>query len=370
MSIYEVLGVRKLINADATLTRLGGSLMPPEVLNAMVEASRHWVNLPDFQRKIGERIAALTRNEACFVSTGAAAGLTLITAACVAGNDKAKMDRLPDTSGMKNEVIIHRSHRNGYDFAVRQVGIKLIEIGDGKMTHREDLEAAINPNTAAIFWFVGWMEQDDDVPFETVIEIANKHNVPVIVDAAAQLPPAENLWKYTHAGASAAIFSGGKDLHGPQTTGLVLGKKSLIDLLPALASPNQGIGRPMKVGKEEMAGLLAAVERYLKLDHAMRAEYCEETVADWCGMLNTVPGVQAERSFPNEARQPLPRCHVTLDNAKYQRDGVVQAMLEGEPGITISAGPNGNDVYLNPMTLELGEEMTVLKRLVEVLRTT
>ncbi len=368
MSIYEDINVRKLINADATLTRLGGSLMPPEVLNAMLEASRHWVNLPDFQRKVGERIATLTHNDACFVSTGAAAGLMLVTAACVAGNDKAKMDRLPDTSGMKNEVIIHRSHRNGYDFAVRQVGIKLIEIGDGIHTQRTDLEAAINANTAAIFWFVGWMEQAGDVPFDTVIEIANKHGVPVIVDAAAQLPPAENLWKFTQAGATAAIFSGGKDLHGPQTTGLVMGKKSLIDLLPALASPNHSIGRPMKVGKEEMAGVLAAVERYLRLDHAMRAEYCEETVDDWCGALNTVPGVHAERSFPNEARQPLPRCHVVFDAAHHQRDRIVEMMLNDEPGIAITAGPNSDDVYLNPMTLEPGEEGIVLRRLVDVLR--
>jgi len=367
MSIHDLINARKLINADATLTRLGGSIMPKEVLEAMLDASQHWVDLPDFQRRIGARIAELTHNEACWVSTGAAAGLVLVTAACVAGNDPEKMQRLPDTTGMKNEVIMLRAHRNGYDFAVRQVGIKLIEIGDGETTTVDDLKNAITDKTAAIFWFEGAMRKDGDIPFDKLIEIANAHDIPVIVDGAAQLPPVENLWKFTQAGASAAVFSGGKDLRGPQTTGLVLGKKELIDLLPALSSPNQGIGRPMKVAKEEMAGLLAAVERYLKLDHALRADYCEETVADWCGILNTVPGVQAERSFPNEARQPLPRCRVSFDASRYQRDNIVKAMLNGEPGISITAG-KGNDVYLNPMTLEPGEERIVITKLMQILR--
>ena len=369
MGIHEQLGARKIINAEATLTRLGGSLMPKEVLTAMLDAAQSWVDLPDFQRRISERIAHLTHNEACFISSGAAAGLTLATAACVAGNDPYLIQQLPNTMvpGMKNEVIVHRNQRIGYDYAVRQVGIKLIEIGNATVTHAWELERTINQKTAAILWFQGWMVRPGDLPLAQVIDIANQHGVPVIVDAAAQLPPVENLWKFTQMGASMAIFSGGKDLRGPQSTGLMLGKKSLLDLVPMLASPNAHIGRPMKVGKEEMAGVLAAVERYLKLDHELRLEYCEETVADWNGMLNTLPGVQASRGWPNEAGQPLPRSHVHLDPARYKRDAVVQAMFNGDPPVTIASG-HENDVLLNPMTLEPGEETIVLKRLVEVLK--
>jgi len=367
MGIHDQLGARKLVNADATLTRLGGSLMPQEVIAAMLDAAQYWVDLPDFQKRIGAKLAEITHNEAAFVSTGAAAGIVLSTAAAVAGTDPALIARLPDTTGMKNEVIMLRSHRNGYDHAVRQVGIKLIEIGNATATYDWELEKAITDKTAAIFWFVGWMQRAVDLPFEKVIEIADRHGVPVIVDAAAQLPPVENLWKYTNAGATAAIFSGGKDLRGPQTSGLVVGKKAFIDLLPAHASPNNTMGRPMKVGKEEMAGLLAAVERYLKLDHGLRAEYCEETVADWCGALNTVPGVTAERSFPNEAMQPLPRCHIQLDPERFKQADVLKALLNGDPPVVVGAGKN-NDLYLNPMTLEPGEESIVIQQLAKVLR--
>jgi L-seryl-tRNA(Ser) seleniumtransferase len=369
MGIHEQLGARKIINAEATLTRLGGSLMPREVLDAMLDAAQSWVDLPDFQRRVSNRIAQLTRNEACFVSSGAAAGLTLATAACATGNDPYLIQQLPNTNvpGIKSEVIVHRNQRIGYDYAVRQVGIKLVEIGNATVTHPWELERAINEKTAAIVWFQGWMVRDGDLPLAHVIEVANQHGVPVIVDAAAQLPPVENLWRFTEMGATVAIFSGGKDLRGPQSTGLMLGKKAFLDLIPLHASPNAHMGRPMKVGKEELAGALAAVERYLKLDHEMRLEYCEETVADWNGVLNTLPGVQATRGWPNEAGQPLPRSHVHLDPARYKREAVVKAMFEGDPPVTIALG-HQNDVLLNPMTLEPGEETIVLRRLVEVLR--
>src|SRR4051812_19378354 len=153
MSIYNELGVRPLINASATLTRLGGSIMPPEVVQAMAEASKHFVNLDELQRAVSNKLAELTHNEAAYVSTGAAAGLVLVTAAIVAGNDPQKITQLPDTTGMKNEAIIHKSHRNGYDHAIRQVGVKFVEIGTDTETKPEDLEKAINEKTAAIYWF-------------------------------------------------------------------------------------------------------------------------------------------------------------------------------------------------------------------------
>jgi L-seryl-tRNA(Ser) seleniumtransferase len=368
MSIYDELGVRPLINASATLTRLGGSVMAPEVLQAMTEASKHFVNLEDLQRAVGAKLAELTHNESAYVSTGAAAGLVLATAALVAGNDPKAINQLPDTTGLKNEVIIHKSHRNGYDHAVRQVGVKIVEIGTDTETKPEDLEQAINDKTAGIFWFQNAATGRADLPLQQVIEIANRHNVPVVVDGAAQVPPIENLWKYTQMGAALAIFSGGKDLHGPQASGLVVGRKELIDCMRVNGSPNHSIGRPMKVGKEEMIGLLTAVQLYLKRDHEARASQDEEVVSGWCGELNRIPGVHAERSFPNEAGQPLPRAKVVIDAAKagMSRDDLVHALREGTPSIEVAS--SGTDtIYVNPMTLAEGEDQIVLDRLLEIL---
>ncbi len=368
MSIYEELGLTPVINASATLTRLGGSIMPPEVVEAMVEASKHFVNLEELQRRVGEELAKMTQNEAAYVSSGAAAGLALATAAIITRGDPAAIQRLPDTTGLKNEVIIHKSHRNGYDHAVRQVGVKIVEIGMATNTYPWELEAAINENTAAVFWFQGAMTGRGDLPLEKVIEIANKHDVPVVVDAAAQLPPVENLWRFTQMGAALAIFSGGKDLRGPQSSGLIVGRKELIEWIRPNGNPNHSIGRPMKVGKEEMVGLLTAVRLYLQQDHEARASQDEEVVAGWCAALNQHAGVHAERSFPNEAGQPLPRAKVTInpDQAGVSRDWVVSRLREGTPSIEVATG--GTDAfYLNPMTLADGEEEIVLNRLLEIL---
>lgn len=367
MGIYEELGVRPIINASATLTKLGGSRMPPEVVEAMAEASRCFIDLHELQRRVGERVAALTHNEAAYICTGAAAGLVLAMAACITGMEASVISRLPDLEGLKNEVIIHRAHRNGYDHAVRQVGIRVIEIGCNGETTREELEAALSPQTAAIVWFQGAMSGRGDLPLADVIAVAQAHDIPVIVDAAAQLPPVSNLWHFTEMGASLVVFSGGKDLRGPQSSGLILGKRALIEACALNGSPNHSIGRPMKVGKEEMIGLLTAVERYLKLDHAAREQQCEQIVTDWNTTLSRLPGVTAQRDFPNEAGQPLPRTLVTVDAsvAGIHRDAVLTRLQEGDPIIAVAA--SGTDsFYLNPMTLEPGEEQIVQERLCEI----
>jgi L-seryl-tRNA(Ser) seleniumtransferase len=368
MTIYEELGIRPIVNANATLTKLGGSLMPPEVVEAMVEASRQFVDLHELQRRVGEELANLTRNEAAYVCCGAAAGLTLTTAACITVENAASMAHLPVLIDLKNEVIIHKAHRNGYDHAVRAVGIRVVEIGDSTGTTEEQLESAISDKTAAIVWFQGAMTGTGDLPIERVIAVAKTHGVPVIVDAAAQLPPVSNLWRFTELGADLAIFSGGKDLCGPQSSGLIVGRGDLIEACRLNGSPNHSIGRPMKVGKEEMAGLLAAVRRYVALDHEARAQCCEEMVAAWCEALNRLPGVTARRDFPNEAGQPIPRCFVTLESARARlvRDELVSQLLSGNPSVSVAAGGT-EGIYLNPMTLAPGEDSIVENRLRELL---
>jgi seryl-tRNA(Sec) selenium transferase len=256
-------------------------------------------------------------------------------------------------------------HRNGYDYAVRQVGVKLVEIGAEQGTTNDDLLSAINSQTAAIFWFQGAMNKPSELPLQEVIAIAKTKDIPVIVDAAAQLPPVSNLWNFTKMGAALAIFSGGKELCGPQSSGLVLGRADLIEAIRLHGSPNQAIGRPMKVGKEEMMGLLAAVERYLNLDHDARAQKFENIVAMWNKGLSGIDGVVACRDFPNEAGQPAPRTYVKFSE-KFSRDKVIKQLLVGEPAIAV-APADDNGIYLNPMTLQEGEETIVLETLLELL---
>lgn len=358
------LGMRRVINASATLTRLGGSIMPPPVVEAMVAASRSFVELPELQRRVGERIAQLTRNEACYVSSGAAAGLTLATAACITGTDPARIARLPnDMDGLKNEVVVHLSQRNGYDFAVRQAGVRLIEIGPSV----DELEAAIGERTAAVAYFAGRLAEGS-LPLETVVEVAHGRGVPVMVDGAAQIPPVSNLWNYTQAGADLAIFSGGKGLRGPQSSGLVLGRADLIEAVRLNGPPNSAIGRPMKVGKEELAGMLAAVQWYLAQDEpALLARY-ERQVARVLQAIEGVAGVVGTRDFPSEAGQPMPRALVRFDPAVlgFGRDEVVRRLGEGDPYVEVSkSGEDG--IWINPQTLEEGEEGIVIERLLQAL---
>ena len=356
MTNYHALGIRPMINACATMTKYGGSLMPPEVLNAMNEAADAFVDLAQLQHKVGERIAELTRNEAAYVTSGAAAGIMLsATASVLHHHPDAAMD-FPNISGLRHQAIVHRSQRNSYDFAVQQTGMKFVEFDPTTSL----LEDAIDDKTACIFWFEGRLVSKHDVPLQDVIAIANAHNLPVIVDAAAQLPPPENLWRFTEMGVSLALFSGGKDLRGPQSSGLMLGRRAMIESIRPISAPNHGLGRPLKVGKEEMMGALAAVERYMNMDHAARQQYCEDSVQLWCAALNPLAGISAERDFPNEAGQPLPWCLVTVDPAVLGKtaEDIVDDFLQRDPPIAVHPDDD-HHFYLNPMTLTPGQETIV-----------
>ena len=255
----------------------------------------------------------------------------------------------------RHRRIPQRSHhtfktqRNPYDYAIQQTGLKVVEIDAAPAS----LRAAIKEATACVFWFPRGDCGSSELSLEAAIAIAAEQQVPVIVDAAAQLPPVENLWRFTEMGVAIALFSGGKDLRGPQSSGLMLGRRDFIDSIRPISNPKHGFGRPLKVGKEEMMGLLAAVERYLQLDHAARARYCEETVRMFCAALKPLPGVQAQRVSPNEAGQPLPWCRVSIDPAVLGRsaDELVSAFLNHDPAIAVSP-ESETSFHLNPMTLE------------------
>jgi uncharacterized pyridoxal phosphate-dependent enzyme len=368
---YDALGVRPVVNASATLTRLGGSRMPQPVLDAMAAAAGSFVDLVELHKLAAARIAEQTRNEACYISSGAAAGITVAVAACIAGTDPAKIAKLPHFDGPPAEVIIHRTHRNGYDHAARQTGAHLVEIGMAHATQRWELEAAFSPQTACVLYFAGANWAAAALPLSDVIATAHEHGVPVLVDAAAQIPPISNLWHFTQElGADVAIFSGGKGLRGPQPSGLVLGRQAIIDGCHANGAPNQSIGRPMKVGKEEMLGVLAAVEWSLQQDEpALLAGY-EEVVNRWIRGLEVIPGVTVERGYPSDAGQPHSRAIVRFGApCPWSRDEMVRALWDQTPRIAVS--PIGADgIALNPQTLDPGEDQLVLDALQRLLART
>lgn len=322
MDIYERLKIRKRVNGAGLLTRLGGSLMAPEVLDAMREAAQSYVDIAELQTRASEIIARHTGAEAGLVTSGAAAALTLGTAACLTGHDVAKMERLPDTEGMPNEVIMYRMHRTGYDHAIRAAGAKIREVGFNdrgagagvRGLEPWEIEAAISANTVAIAYT---MTPSRQPALRQVAEVAARHNLPVIVDAAAQLPPKENLRRFIDDGASLVTYSGGKAIRGPQGTGILCGRRELIsaaliqqldmDVSPetwdppeGLLSrellaryPHHGLGRGFKVDKEEIVGLLVALERFAAMDVGADMQARERQLAALAALLGDVPHAKA-----------------------------------------------------------------------------
>jgi uncharacterized pyridoxal phosphate-dependent enzyme len=365
-SVPQQLGVRPVINASATLTKLGGSLMPPEVVAAMSAASTQFVDMFELNRRVGERIAELTQNEAAFVSSGAAAGIALCVASTIAGTNPDLQQSFPYLDGVeKTNVVVYKRQRNPYDYAARQTGARLIEIEpDG-----DDLEREVaNPKTACVLFFGGEALAPGARPLPEVLEIAHSMSVPVIVDAAAQIPPVSNLWHYTRdLGADAAIFSGGKGLRGPQSSGVVVGKKAIIDGIRPNAAPNQSFGRPMKVGKEELSGLLTAIELAVQVDEAAVLAGYEESVRLWVEGLSDIPGASVERRYPSEAGQPHGRAVITLEPSfPMTKDQVAAALWDRDPRIAV--GEISTDSFaLNPQTLETGEDRIVLEAVRDVL---
>ncbi|MEU4197843.1 hypothetical protein AB0E69_38525 [Kribbella sp. NPDC026611] len=348
----DPLGVRSVVNANATVTVLGGSVMPPAVVAAMVDAASRFVDLPELNARVSERLAVLTHNESAYVTSGAAAAITLAVAACVTDQSRA----FPAAA----DVVMFASQRNGYDYSARLLGARIVEVGPSV----EELEAALSRRPAAVLWMAGAHYAPGALPIEEVVQVAG--DTPVIVDAAAQIPPISTLWRFTRdLGADAVIVSGGKGLRGPQASGLVLGKRWLIDRIRAHSSPNHEIGRGMKVGKEELMGLLAAVEWSLAQDEEAKIAEYERIVAYWIDGLQGLPGVYADRGYPSEAGQPHGRAVVRLARDRNQ---VIAALWDRDPRISVGIfGVPADAIALNPQTIQPGEEKVVLDALIEIL---
>jgi D-glucosaminate-6-phosphate ammonia-lyase len=358
---FRELAVRPFINAAGTYTAMTASLMPPEVMEAMQYASKHYVMLDELHDKVGERIAALLHCEAAMVTSGAASALTLGTAAVLTGTDRQKIIDLPDLANMKSEVIIQKSHRFGYDHAVRNCGVRLVEVET-----REDLERAVNDRTAMMLFYNN-NNKEGQIQDEEFVQLGKRHGIPTFNDAAADVPPVDNLTKYTKMGFDLVTFSGGKGLRGPQSAGLLLGRKDLIAAARLNAPPNGNtVGRGMKVNKEEMIGMLAALELYLAKDHAAEAREFEARAEAIRSAAAAVRGVNAETFVPEVANH-VPHVRISWDAAAKGMTpaDVVNVLRAGEP--SIGTRSEGDTLVVGVWMMRKGEEKTVARRLREVL---
>ena len=360
---FKELGVRTFINAAGTYTALTASLPHPEVIKAINYSALQFVKLEELQDRVGERLAELLKCEAAMVTSGAFSAITLGTAGVITGSDSEKADRIPtDMTGLKTEVIRQKSHRVGYDHAIRNAGVKIIEVET-----RKELEASINEKTA-MMWFLNYGNPDGKIKDAEFVEIGKKYKIPTMNDCAADVPPAENLWKYTQMGFDLVCFSGGKGLRGPQSAGLLLGRKDLIQAARKNAPPNGStVGRGMKVNKEEILGMLVAIEVYLNRDHQ----------ADWSLWVNqiklindaalSIPGVTTENHIPEIANHvPSIRLKWDTKKVKITPDEMRDALRKGHPSIETVGGSESIDITTWQMIP--GEEGIVAKRIKEILQ--
>jgi D-glucosaminate-6-phosphate ammonia-lyase len=365
-SVYEALGLKHVINATGTVTNLGGSLMPPEVVAAWADAARHFVNLVELQDRVGERIAKLIGVEAALVTTGAAGSLLLGTAAVVTRGEPRFISRLPDTKGMKNEVLLQKAHHTCYDNQLTDVGVRLIEVDSAA-----DIKRVVNDRTALMFF----MNKDDSagrIRRAEWVALARQHRIPTLLDAAADVPPAERLSEYNRMGFDLVAFSGGKAIRGPNDTGLLLGRKELIDAAKRNTNPHCGtIGRMMKVSKEDMIAQLAAVERFVRLDHKAELREWERRISVIEVAVRDIPSVRCERIVPPIANH-VPHLILTWDEKRVRltRERFTRMLTETDSPIQIGRVPGTGErgVVISVFTLQAGEERTVADRVAAILR--
>ena len=377
-NVYRRLGVRTIINCRGTWTYLSGSLELPEVRAAQLEAAKRFVDITELQHAVGRRLAEVTGAESGMVTSGAAGAMASATAACLAGNDPAKIWQLPDTTGLKHEVVMVGG-RSAFDSAIRLAGAKLVLVYS-----RQELQNALNANSAMIYT----TDIGEDLAQE--ITIAKGAKVPLLLDDAAGIPPIDNIKLYAKMGTDLYTFSGGKGLMGPQCSGLLLGRKDLIEAALANTNPWEGaICRPMKVGKEEIIGCLAAVESWLRMD-------LNALTSDWDGrvrriakLVETVPGVRTDIQIPKDGNR-YPTLSVTWDEKDWgftvaecarklsEGDPRIEVLTKNNPSLVpgvIEGNPNRkgaeakDQLQIVSMTLRPGEDIIVGRRLREILNT-
>lgn len=361
--VISELGVRTFINAAGTYTMLTASLMPDEVFEAMRAASKLYVNLNELQDAVGKRIAELLGCEAAMVTSGAAGALTVGTAACITGKDPDKIRRIPDLTGMKSEVLIQKSHRYGYDHAVRAVGIRMVEVETAA-----EFERAVNEKTAMALFFND-ADPRGQIKIEEFVALCKKHNIPSFNDAAADVPPPENLSKYTKMGFDLVTFSGGKGICGPQSAGLLLGRKDLIEAARLNTSPySDSIARGMKVNKEEMVGMLVALEMYLKRDHAAEAREWDRRVDIIAREAKKVKSVTTDVRLPAIANH-TPHLRILWDQTvvKITPPEVMKLLREGRPSIEACPMTNKEALVFTVWMMQKGDAEVVARRVREIL---
>lgn len=370
---YAKLGVAKIINAAGTYTYLTAALMPPQVQRAVAQAALHPVRLKDLQIASGEYIAKKLRCEGAVVSSGASAALTLATAACIASANDTKPNQIPeDVDRMKHEVIVQKAHRYEYDHAMLICGARIVEV-----VTLEDYKRAFSPNTVMTNFFNA--AEGGQIDRQTWLDVAHQHNVPCHIDAAADMPPIENLWKYTGMGYDLVSFSGGKGIRGPQNAGLLLGKKHLTDLAAANNNPNSdAVGRGMKVAKEQIVGMVAAVDWLLEQsDEKDQAEYMRR-VDTITSAVKDVPTMKASVNIPEVANH-VPHLMLTYDPAVVgiSPKQVQERLRQQQPSIELNpaTGTSGrfgtlsteNTIVVGTWMLQPGEAEIVGRQLRAVL---
>ena len=362
--VYRSIGVRPLINARGTFTIISGSLMLPEVRAAMDAASRHYVHLDELADAVGARLATLTGAEWGLVTSGCSAALTHATAACIAGGNPDLHVRLPNLTGFaKDEVIIPRHSRNVYDAAVRAVGARIIEVSSSA-----ELEAAIGPRTAMIYVLAGTAADQSPINLKAIAQVANPKGVPILVDAAAEILTIPNV--HLQNGAALVGYSGGKCLRGPQTAGLLLGRKDLVRAAWVHSAPHHGPGRAMKVGKEEAIGMLTAVEMWVKRNHDAEWKQWGAWLDHIAHRVTAIPGVTTTVTQPGGLSNRTPSLRVWWEQERLgvSGDTIARTLLETEPRIALVAGrrpgpPVETGVSVTAYMMSPGDEVTIADRL-------
>src|SRR5438445_2631845 len=366
-NVYEELGVTTVINGQGTMTILGGSLMRPEVEAAMALASQHFCSIPELEVAAGKRIAEMLKLPADYtglVTSGAAAAMQSGLAGILTGDSEQFIQQLPDLTGMKSEVIIQKSHRNGFDHQLRSTGVRLIEIET-----REDMRKAVNPKTAMMH-FSNFLNGAGRIKVDEWVKLGKEYKIPCFNDAAADTPPVSHLWNYAHMGYDLIAFSGGKAIRGPQCAGLLIGRKDLVAYALLNNSPHEDtLGRSQKVGKEEIIGMVKALESYLKEDHEALNKEWQRRLDFISGEVTKIAGVTT--SFPTpEIANHVPHMHIKWDPAHIAlTPREAGAALRGAtPSIVLSSGEHGEALSMNSFMLQPGEEKIIARELVKVLK--